>query len=73
MLFWINVIKNVKNYIRNYLFKYYRKKILWVKFNLLFRSESKLDVEVKEEIVCVIGNVDLKVIEVGDKILFNVF
>lgn len=44
-----------------------------MKFNLLFRSESKLDVEVKEEIVCVIGNVDLKVIEIGDKNLFNVF
>lgn len=44
-----------------------------MKFNFLFRSESKLDVEVKEEIVCVIGNDDLKVIEIGDKILFNVF
>lgn len=44
-----------------------------MKLNLLFRSESKLDVEVKEEIVCEIGNVDLKVIEIGDKILFNVF
>lgn len=44
-----------------------------MKFNLLFRSESKPDAEVKEETACVIGNVDSKVTETGDKTSFNAF
>lgn len=63
----------MKNYTRNYLFKYYLKKISQVKFNLLFRSESKPDAEVKEETACEIGNVDSKVTEAGDKTSFNAF
>uniref|UniRef100_K1PPI0 C2H2-type domain-containing protein n=1 Tax=Magallana gigas TaxID=29159 RepID=K1PPI0_MAGGI len=37
------------------------------------KSESKPDAEVKEETACVIGNVDSKVTEAGDKTSFNAF